>query len=195
MALIDPPGGLDSVSLPVARPPQRLIRLNLGVYPNPVHWSKRGDYRFDSPTAKYGVFYTSTRIETAILEVFGDRRLPDRQIDFSTLEEYEVCEIEVKRRINVVNVTGKHLNRLGIDSNFFATTDYNVTQKWGRAFMTHPQQLCGIRYNSRKHPDRINFALFGRPETKAALRVLKRYPLVSYDRLYRFLLSYDVSII
>jgi hypothetical protein len=66
-------------------------------------------------------------------------------------------ELLVTSPLKVVNATGRHLNRLGTDSGFFASTDYSKTQAWARSFMTHHQAPHGIRYNSRKNPARINY--------------------------------------
>jgi hypothetical protein len=94
-------------------------------------------------------------VETAILEVFGDQWIKDRQVSLNDLKSYDVCEIEVRRSFQVVDATGKNLNRHGLgalDANFFATTEYAITQEWANALMTHPQAPAGIRYNSRKNP-------------------------------------------
>jgi hypothetical protein len=196
MAPTDPSAGWASRRLPLVPLPRKLIRLSLHKYPDPLHWSKLGIHRFDSPGAPYGVLYSSNSVETAILEVFGDQWRSSRQVGSKDLEQYDVCELEnTSSSLMVVNATGKHLNRLGTDSNFFATTDYATTQGWARSFMIHPQKPAGIRYNSRKNPRLINYALFGKPETKAAIRLLRRYPLTQYAALYPFLLSYDVAIL
>jgi RES domain len=181
--------------LPLVRLPENLIRLSQTKFADPIHWSQLGIHRFDSPGARYGVLYTSNRVETAILEVFGDQWIEDRQVSLNDLKTYDVCEIEVRRSFQVVDATGKHLNRLRTDSNFFATTEYAVTQEWARALMTHPRAPAGIRYNSRKNPRRINYALFGSPAVRSAVRLVKRYPLLDYGRLFRFLFQYDVEVL
>jgi hypothetical protein len=75
--------------------------------------------------------------------------------------------------LQVVDATGNYLNRLGLDANFFATTDYAITQQWASALMIHPRAPAGIRYNSRKNPRRVNYALFGSPGAKSAVRLVK----------------------
>jgi hypothetical protein len=195
MVPTDPSSGWASRRLPLVPLARKLIRISLRKYPDPLHWSKLGVHRFDSPAAPYGVLYTSNSVETAILEVFGDQWRSSRQVGFKDLEQYDVCELGNHLPLIVVNATGKHLNRLGTDSNFFATPDYSTTQSWARSFMTHPQEPTGIRYNSRKNPRLINYALFGTPETKAAIELVRRYPLIKYAALYPFLLSYDVAIL
>jgi hypothetical protein len=186
---------LHGIRLPLVRLPQKLIRLTQRKYADPIHWSQLGIHRFDSPGARCGVLYTSNRIETAILEVFGDQWMTDRQVSLSDLESFDVCEIQVRRSLRVLNTTGKHLNRLGLETNFFATMDYSVRQSWASALMTHPQVPAGIRYNSRKNPRRINYAVFGSPIAKSAVRVERRYSLVNYARLFRFLFRYDVEVL
>jgi len=195
MAPTDPPARLRRLRLPLVRLPEKLIRLSERKYADPIHWSQLGIHRFDSPEARYGVLYTSNRIETAILEVFGDQWMEDRQVSFSDLERFDVCELEVRGSLSVLNATGKHLNRLGTDANFFATTDYSITQTWAAALMTHPRGPAGIRYNSRKNPERINYALLGSAAAKSAIRLVRRYPLIEYDRLFRFLFQYDVEVL
>jgi len=46
----------------------------------------------------------------------------------------EVCELEVRGPLKVLDATGKQVNRLGTDANFFATADYAITQAWVSAF-------------------------------------------------------------
>lgn len=181
--------------LPLVRLPEKLIRLSERKYADPIHWSQLGIHRFDSAEARYGVLYTSNRIETAVLEVFSDQWKKDRLVSLNDLESFEVCEIEVRRSLKVVDATGKHLNLLGTDANFFATTDYAITQAWASALMTHPRGPAGIRYNSRKNPRRINYAVFGSRAAKSAVRLAKRYPLVDYDRLFRFLFQYNIEVL
>jgi RES domain len=195
MALTNPPADLRNQKVPLAGIPVQLFRLNLIRHRDPVHWSKQGRYRFDSATAKYGVFYTSAAVETAILEVFGDRWIQERYLAQSDLMQYEVCKLEIRSGFEAVNAVGRNLNRLGTDSNLFASTDYQFSQAWGREFMIHPQCPSGIRYHSRKNPRRIDYALFGTDMLRTSIKVSERYPLRSYPRLYSFLLSYGVAMI
>jgi hypothetical protein len=182
-------------TLPLIQLPDRLIRINKKSYVDPIHWSKLGVHRFDSPVAVYGVLYTSNTVETAILEVFGDQWAEFHEIDSADLALFDVCELLVTSPLKVVNATGRHLNRLGTDSGFFASTDYLKTKAWARSFMMHHQTPQGIRYHSRKNPTRINYAVFGTPEAQAVIQVERRYPLPDYPDLYRLLLSYDVALL
>src|SRR5260370_27256990 len=182
-------------TLPLIQLPERLIRISKKSYADPIHWSKLGVHRFDSPVASYGVLYTSNTVETAILEVFCDQWAGFHEIDSADLELFDICELLITSPLKVVNATGRHLKRLGTDSGFFASTDYPKTQAWARSFMTHHQAPQGIRYNSRKQPARIHYAVFGTREAQAAIQVERRYPLPDHPDLYRFLLSYDVTLL
>jgi hypothetical protein len=62
-------------TLPLIQLPERLIRISKKSYADPIHWSKLGVHRFNSPVAIYSVLYASNSVETAILEVFGDHGL------------------------------------------------------------------------------------------------------------------------
>jgi hypothetical protein len=195
MALTDPPGTLKSRDLPLTSVEGTLYRISHQKFTDPIYWSRRGLYRFDSPTANYGVLYTGRTFETALLEVFGDQWLASRAAALDFLKEFDLCEIRLERRLEVVNLSGKRLNRLGTDANIFASLAYEVTQEWARLFMEHPDKPHGIRYPSRKNERLHNFALFSTPAATAAVAVTRRYPLLEHPNLYRLLQSYRVALI
>lgn len=195
MALTDPPDILKSQHLPVTSVEGTLFRISHQKFADPIYWSKRGLYRFDSPTANYGVLYTGRTFETALLEVFGDQWLDSRIVARDFLKEFGVCEISLERRLKAVNLSGKELNRLGTDANIFASLAYGVTQRWACAFMEHPDKPHGIRYPSRKNQRLHNFALFSTPAASAVLAIRRRYQLLDHPHLYRLLQSYKVALI
>jgi hypothetical protein len=86
-------------TLPLIQLPDRLIRISKKSYADPIHWSKLGVHRFDSPVAIYGVLYTSNTVETAILEVFGDQWAEFHEIDSADLALFDVCELQVTSRL------------------------------------------------------------------------------------------------
>ncbi len=182
MALTDPPAALNSQRLPLASVEGTLFRISHRKFSDPIYWSRRGLYRFDSATAKYGVLYTGRTFETALLEV-------------TFLKEFDVCEIALGHRLKVVNLSGKRLNPLGIDANIFASPAYDITQRCAAAFMEHPDAPDGIRYPSRKNERLHNFALFSTPAAVAAVTISHRYPLLNHPHLFRLLQSYRVALI
>ena len=195
MALTDPSAVLKSQHLPITSLEGTLHRISHQKFADPIYWSRRGRYRFDSPTAKYGVLYTGRTFETALLEVFGDQWVTLRITARDFLKEFDICEIRLERRLKVVNLSGKQLNRLGTDANIFASFAYDVTQKWASFFMDHPDAPHGIRYPSRKNQRLHNFALFSTPEAIAAVTITRRYPLLDHPRLFRLLQSYKVALV
>ena len=195
MALTDPPAALKSQRLPVASVEGTLFRISHRKFSDPIYWSRKGLYRFDSPTAKYGVLYTGRTFETALLEVFGDSWMKSRMTALAFLKEFDVCEIALGHRLKVVNLSGKRLNPLGIDANIFAALAYDSTQRWAAAFMEHPDAPHGIRYPSRKNERLHNFALFGTPATVAAATITRRYPLLNHPHVFRLLQSYRVALV
>ena len=195
MALTDPPAALNSQRLPLASVEGTLFRFSHQKFSDPIYWSRRGLYRFDSATAKYGVLYTGRTFETALLEVFGDQWVESRMSALTFLKEFDVCEISLGQRLKVVNLSGKRLNPLGTDANIFASPAYDITQRWAAAFMEHPDAPDGIRYPSRKNERLHNFALFSTPAAVAAVTVTQRYPLLNHPHLFRLLQSYRVALI
>jgi hypothetical protein len=182
-------------TLPLIQLPERLIRISKKSYADPIHWSKLGIHRLDSPVAIYGVLYASNTVETAILEVFGDQWAQFHEIDSADLELFDICELLITSPLKVVNATGRHLNRLGTDSGFSASTDYPTTQAWARSFMTHHQASQGIATTLEKIPPGSTTRCLALLKHKRLVEVERRYPLLDHPNLYRFLLSYDVILL
>jgi hypothetical protein len=100
MALTDPPASLDRQPLPLIPVKGTLCRISHPKFADPVYWSHRGLYRFDSPAAKYGVLYTGRTFalfstSSAIDTVTVIRRYPllDHPHLFRLLQSYRVAVI------------------------------------------------------------------------------------------------------
>jgi hypothetical protein len=195
MALTDPPASLDRQRLPLIPVKGTLCRISHRKFADPVYWSHRGLYRFDSPAAKYGVLYTGRTFETALLEVFGDQWIGSPVTGRDFLKEFDVCEIRLAYPLKVVNLRGKQLNLPGTEANIFASLSYETTQRWASVFMEHPNGPHGIRYPSRKNQRLYNFALFSTSSAIATVTVIRRYPLLDHPHLFRLLQSYRVAVI
>jgi hypothetical protein len=195
MALNRPPLDFNTRKVRLVGTPPKVVRLSKRKHLDPLFWSKEGIYRFDSKSAPYGVLYTAKVLKAAILEVWGDRWFEQRYLDRIELEEYNCYTISIRPRARVADCTGDHLSLLGTDSNFFATTDYGVTQEWGRALMNHPAKAEGLEYHSRKNPELRNFALFDKPATAAKLNVVETVPLILHPGLFDILGELQVDLI
>jgi hypothetical protein len=177
------------------RVPKTLVRLSRQEFRDPIFWSTKGKYRFDSPTARYGVLYTAASLEGAILEVFGDRWLEHRAMSEQLLRSYNLVKLTIAPGLWLVNTLGSKLLFAGIDARLFASTDYEKTQTWGRAFMEHPQNFDGILYHSRKNPRQLNCAFFETEPAQKAITTADSVPLVDTNELYQILERYEIKLL
>jgi hypothetical protein len=139
----------------------RVFRIWQKHHSSPFFWSKKKLYRFDSKSAPYGVLYTAATLEGALLEVFADQWIKQRVLSRALLANYRASVIGSSDTLRLVDTTDQNLNKLGVDSMFFASTNYRLTRAWARAFMKHPSNPEGILYHSRKNPLLFNLAFFG----------------------------------
>jgi hypothetical protein len=95
----------------------------------------------------------------------------------------------------LVNTLGSKLLFAGIDARLFASTDYEKTQAWGRAFMEHPQNFDGILYHSRKNPRRLNCAFFETEPAQRAITIADSIPLIDTNDLYPILERYEIKLL
>jgi hypothetical protein len=186
---------LSERKLPRRRPPKTLIRLSRQEFRDPIFWSTKGQYRFDSPSARYGVLYTAATLEGAILEVFGDRWLDHRAISEQLLRSYNRVTLSIAPGLWMINTLGPNLVFAGTDSRLFASIDYEKTQAWGRAFMEHPQNFDGILYHSRKNPRLLNYAFFETEPAQTAIKVAETVPLIDTNDLYPILEEYEIKLL
>jgi hypothetical protein len=163
-------------------------------YRNPFFWSRLGCNRFDPPEGRFGVLYTAEDLETCLLEVFGDRWLKTRLVSVAELTKLEVLIFSLSREVRVVDLTGRWLNRLGTDSNLFASTDYALIQEWSRRLMEHPLARDGVCYHSHKNPKKFNYALYDTAAAKQGLRVRRSEPLADAADLPAILDKYEVAL-
>jgi RES domain len=158
-------------------------------------WSKKGLYRFDSRSARYGVLYTGGSLEGAALEVFGDQWIKRRVLSWVLLAQYRVSVIRPIRHLELVDTTGSNLNKLGVDSSLFSSLNYRFTRLWSRSFMEHPASPAGIVYHSRKNPLLFNYAFFGAEAVQDTLIEQEVLPLANAPGFGDFLDRYDISVV
>ena len=192
----EPPQDLHERPLPLlTRFNQTWVRISLKIYPNPIYWSKQGQYRFDSPDAKFGVLYSGESLECSLLEIFGDRwigaELADRRIARSTLQANEVISFKISDGHRFVDLSGSNLNLLGADAGVFSGP-YEATRKWGQMLMEHPEEPDGILFPSRKNERLRNLALFNKPHIVESLNTIKIVSLEKAEGLSKILSKYKV---
>jgi hypothetical protein len=135
-----------------------LYRLSHERYTSPLFFSRRGVFRFDSDTAKWGVCYLAEDIQTACLEVFADR-IRKRVIDFSALHESIVWQVNVPHDLNLLVLGGANLTNIRATVQCFVSR-YSLSQEWARGLMEHPCDLDGLVYTGRQSGEPC-VALFG----------------------------------
>jgi len=195
MVLREPPPQLGATKLSLRRTPALLTRIADPKYPNPIHWSRAGKSRFDSPEAPLGVFYLGQDLETAVLEVFGSRWLDLRILQISALVRFNVFVFALKTAYRCVNLTGGGLSLAGSDANLCASLDYPVTQRWAAAFMRHPQNPQGLAYHSRLNPKKTCYALFGSSESDHDFQLTNQSSLLETPGTKTILNRYRVALI
>lgn len=154
-----PPADLSSIDLDTVEPTGTVFfRVSHEDFASPLFFSRKGLYRFDSPTAKWGVCYVAPEIPTALLETFADA-IRARRIDFAEFDQRLVWKITIPDRLQTLRLSGPTLPKIKATLQSFVSR-YSLSQEWGRAFMTHPQELDGLLYTGRQSGAEC-LALFG----------------------------------
>jgi hypothetical protein len=132
----------------------------------PIFFGRGKKHRFDDPEAEYGVLYAGLDSHCAFIETFG--RVPSEGIVLrSALAARSISTLTAARELRLVDLRGHHLAQLRVDSKIFSYTDYDVTQRWSRAFFQHAQSVDGLIFHSRHDPLRHAVALFERAGPRA----------------------------
>ena len=157
---------ISDLSLPVVSLQQAWIRSHKRTR-EPIHFGRSGEQRFDDPARAFGVLYASINIRGAFVETFLRNRR-DRFITLMEIDQRVMAEIRFPEPLRLVDLTKKGLFRLGADSRL-NDGDYEISQRWARAFHQHRDQPDGILYFSRHDPSCRCIAVFeGRPATAGA---------------------------
>jgi hypothetical protein len=144
-----PPADFARIDLTTASSPQRdWFRLSGAGFKSPLFFSRKGEYRFDSGTARWGVCYLAQDIATGFMEVFADR-IRKKRLDYADLEDCLVWRISVPRDLTLLHLAGPILPRIRATLQCFVSR-YTLSQEWGRAFMEHPAGLDGVIYTGRQ---------------------------------------------
>jgi hypothetical protein len=135
---------------------------------DPLHFGKRGDYRFNDPECPkpgcFGVFYAGADPECCLLESCGSTTgVP--AVSVAYLDARAIARMELTESLRFIDlVTEGGLASIGADGRL-TTGSYLVAQRWSAALKKHPCKPDGIRYRSRHAPERIAYAIYQRPPT------------------------------
>lgn len=124
-------------------------------------WYGRGvSNRFDDPWRRFGVLYAAEHPAGAIVEVFG-YLVKGQLVARSELSVRRLARLEAGRELQLVDITGPGLARLGADARLNAG-DHGASRRWAAALHRHPCKPDGIRFLARHDPQQACVALFDR---------------------------------
>lgn len=173
MTLQLPSPDFSALTLPVADvDPSRLFRISRHNSGEP-YFGKSGLNRFDDPrnalpdNKRYGTSYFGFTLECAFAETVLHDRVALRGA--FALPESELDRWVVKFQgdlLQLANLTGTHLKRLGGEGALSTTMPYNLPQAWSLAVHSHPASVDGFVYMSRHQNDQQAVVLFDRAKAK-----------------------------
>ena len=156
-----PPDDLARRDLPLVQLRRTFWRVNERSYDDPLYFGSSGRHRFDSADGKFGVCYLAFDVFGAFIEVFG-RPPGTKLVALQALEDRQAIEATLSRPLDVVDLTGSGLSRIGADTRLSGGGDYELSQMWASAIYDHPSVPDGIVYRSRHDPERKSLAAFDR---------------------------------
>ena len=124
-----------------------------------MHFGRAGTGRFDDPSKKFGVLYLGVSARAAFVEVLGQ----ELGLASEDLRARVMSTLVAAAPARLVDLTGAHLPRLGLDARVFAAS-HAAAQRWSQAFHVHPSQPDGLLYRCRHDPSELAVALFDRRE-------------------------------
>jgi RES domain len=185
-----PPKGFESSAIELAsiKTGTKWFRLYSSRYPDPLGFgfspSRFSDPRVALPEKdRFGVIYFGSSVKVCFLErVLSDRRngrLGDVPIAYAELEQLMCAEIVTARPLNLVDLRGDNLVKMGVPTDAVRASSHRLGQKWSLALWLHKQRPHRILYYSRLN-DEINMALYDVPLPN--IRVSTTRPLLEYRK-------------
>lgn len=147
-----------------------------------LFFNKNSVFRFNAPNGEFGVLYLGEDETSAFIETYG-WLTGERYITREQLTKRRLALVSANRPMNLVDLSGKGLARIGADGRLCIGDDYKTSQNWSLALWKHPQKPDGILYRSRHDPDKKAVALFDRAEVEAAISFKNRGALLDYDNI------------
>jgi hypothetical protein len=158
----------------------------------PVYFGKNSNNRFTPVDSPFGVLYAGEEINTALYEVFGDEMLEkDCRIRLGKWRSNKVSALAVPE-VTVCDLSDEQVRTaIRVEKATLLSTDFEITQAWALAIMTHPAAVDGIQYESRFHGKCL--ALFDRRELMIPTHLLGE--LIDLREAEAFLDKYQVALV
>jgi len=198
---LEPPRG-DFSSLPlsvVSVNPACLHRVSAYASGEP-HFGRSGTNRFDDPARavarRYGTCYLGLSFKVAFAESVLHDMVPAKG-------HFVVPESELTRRfalafagedLQLANLTGTSLLVLGGNGELSGTSNYRLSQQWSAAVASHPAELDGLIFMSRRVNDSVAVVLFERdPHHPLPIRMTAALPLHEHPDFLEAMTSLKVK--
>jgi hypothetical protein len=167
---------------------------------NPVFFGRTRRNRFDDPEAEFGVLYAGVGLACCVAETIirqkymGQADLPP--FSLAELAQYRVARLRLprRRRLDLVDLTGPSLLKLGADAGLSASRTYRRSQSWSRAIALHPSPPHGLRYASRYDNTCLAVALF-EPTMPIGLSAVDEGPLPDHPNFGAAVARYGMGLI
>lgn len=171
LTLPDPALATDDTIAVVRKAIPELIRIS-GHQTGEPFFGASGGNRFDAPgclknTPEYKSCYLGLSFDIALAESLLHDAVPLRGA-------FPVAKSEIDRRwvhrfsgtLDLMDLTGPLLKRMGGHAGLTGSGDYRLTQKWALAVFNNPLKVDGFLYMSRHLPTHQALVLFDRAKPK-----------------------------
>lgn len=179
--LLPPADFIDLKLKPVALDPARLFRVSPFNTGEP-YFGSSGANRFDAPGApghpEYLACYLGQTLTVALAETLLHDEVP-------LAGKFQIATAELRRRyeirfegslLNLADLTGASLKRMGAHAELSGTADYSLTRQWALAVHQNHSHVDGFMYMSRHMNTQKAVVLFDRAKHK--IRMLTATELV-----------------
>lgn len=131
----EPKADFSKEVLPIKVINRDLLRIHESSF-GALFFGKTARNRFDAPDRSYGVMYLGLDEHCCFIETFG-QATGHKLVTATELSKNSIATINLKRKINLVDITGSGLAKLGADGRL-TTGPHALARRWSKAFYDHP---------------------------------------------------------
>lgn len=200
MSLSEPPDNFDdrtiSDCLHHFSSGQEFFRIQDCVYEESLHFGRNSVHRFDDPNREFGVCYVSESMSGAFVETVARKKLEGEAILKEDLKDLCLKRMKICRSLEVLDLRGPNLMKLGVDSSLGSTDDSELTQRWSSAFHSNGVQFDGLRWLARHDNQCKSVAIYDRWEVEDAYEMSGLGPLLPDHEGFvtRMIETYDLNV-
>ena len=107
------------------------------------------------------MLYVGADVECAFIETFG-HATGTRSVTEGELQARLFSWIRASRPLQLADLSGPGLARLGADARLTSGESYAASRRWALAIHNHPSRPDGLLFRARHDPSRTCAALFDR---------------------------------